>query len=458
MRTHDESKRYSKWGNNPQTNHANLPPSRGFDDPDALLQRAAQRISNTHSELYEMQMPGLGYEAQASKRPESLIAHAIPGPSAHAETLRLPQGQAQELGWRGIDPVLRRHEGAVLDVNCFYLPKLCYCLRAVGCELVDLDLVGRFPKVHGDLHVHVQVNPGISQPWLRTISAPEPGMARRVGPIELPLDVDALRRFSEARAASLAVRICNCYGQKLFSAEEPIAVLPFNEWVAIPGRPDLLASFVVPNDEAVLKILKLARKRLAGLSASDALSGYQSGEWLENDRTRPWLMAQAISEALGQDLQLGYMAPSPSFENRGQKIVLPQGIVQHRMGTCLDLSLLLAGCLERAGLNAVIFLTQGHAFVGFWQRQETLARPCVHTWLEIRGAIERKALVPLEATTLTKQPFDFEEAVAAGLQHVQAGNPVEIAVDVAMTRLHGIHPLDTSLPTGTEVPRSNGKG
>jgi len=46
-----------------------------------------------------------------------------------------------------------------------------------------------------------------------------------------------------------------------------------------------------------------------------------------------------------------------------------------KLGTCLDMALLYASCLEAIGLNALIVITQGHAFAGAWLVPETFPDP-----------------------------------------------------------------------------------
>ena len=44
----------------------------------------------------------------------------------------------------------------------------------------------------------------------------------------------------------------------------------------------------------------------------------------------------------------------------------PSDILSRKVGTCLDLTLLYASCLEQAGLNPLLVLIEGHAFAGVW--------------------------------------------------------------------------------------------
>ena len=74
-------------------------------------------------------------------------------------------------------------------------------------------------------------------------------------------------------------------------------------------------------------------------------------------------LAEAIWAAIA-DRRIAYVLPPASFERAGQKVRGPSDVLERKVGTCLDLSLLYAACLEQAGLNPVLVLTVGHAFVG----------------------------------------------------------------------------------------------
>jgi hypothetical protein len=48
----------------------------------------------------------------------------------------------------------------------------------------------------------------------------------------------------------------------------------------------------------------------------------------------------------------------------------PSDVIDGKRGTCIDLALLLAACLEYAGIYPVIFLLYDHAFPGYWRSDE----------------------------------------------------------------------------------------
>jgi hypothetical protein len=68
-------------------------------------------------------------------------------------------------------------------------------------------------------------------------------------------------------------------------------------------------------------------------------------------------------------------------------------------GTCIDLALLIAACLELIGLHPVLFLLTGHAFVGYWTDEAKREDFCLSKDVQLSAstAALTKAAAPSEA-------------------------------------------------------------
>jgi hypothetical protein len=81
------------------------------------------------------------------------------------------------------------------------------------------------------------------------------------------------------------------------------------------------------------------------------------------------LQVEAIWAALLHEWQLGYINPPPTYADTregvmpldSQRLRTPSSVRRARMGTCIDLALLFAACLELVDIHPVIFLLDGHA-------------------------------------------------------------------------------------------------
>jgi hypothetical protein len=79
---------------------------------------------------------------------------------------------------------------------------------------------------------------------------------------------------------------------------------------------------------------------------------------------------QAIWTALVNENRLQYINPPPAYSEQSQRLRTPSDIMRSNTGTCIDLALLLASCLEYIDIYPVVVLLSGHAFVGYWRSEE----------------------------------------------------------------------------------------
>src|SRR5262249_54561457 len=119
------------------------------------------------------------------------------------------------------------------------------------------------------------------------------------------------------------------------------------------------------RDPAILKIIASSRRYLIGIMDDPAagFDGYQDSP-PQVDR-----QVQAIWTALVNEYRLQYINPPPAYSARTQRLRTPTEIVKSNSGTCIDLALLLASCLEYIGVYPVIVLLVDHAFVGYWRSE-----------------------------------------------------------------------------------------
>ena len=84
------------------------------------------------------------------------------------------------------------------------------------------------------------------------------------------------------------------------------------------------------------------------------------------------LQVRAIWSALMLDFPLAYINPPPTFTDKSQRIRTPSDTIAGRRGTCIDLAVLLAACLEYVDIHPVIVLLLGHAFPAYWRHSDYL--------------------------------------------------------------------------------------
>lgn len=290
--------------------------------------------------------------------------------------------------------------------------------------------------------------------------------------IRVPLTWSMLDHSVESIQTTLYAHVR--HGEKtLLKRTYPVTLLPPSEWKDNRTDGVWLPSFVLPRDPAVERVLDHAVRHLRVLSDNPAagFSGYQEiSRDLRENRAYVDRQVQAIWSALKYDFDLTYINPPPAYAPSSQRLRSPSEVLENRRGTCIDLALLLAACLEYIDIYPVIFLLIGHAFPGYWRgwelhqsfsvpeqpdapiRPETSGADAnTSSWMagrrvhaELQARIEREELVPLETTFLTR-PQSYQEARAQGLANLKRESQFDAMLDIRRARTDPRRPI-TPLP------------
>ncbi|MBQ8098835.1 MAG: DUF4011 domain-containing protein, partial [Bacteroidaceae bacterium] len=249
-----------------------------------------------------------------------------------------------------------------------------------------------------------------------------------------------LAALTEGITVGFSVRATTAEGLTLAEERGEVRLLAFDEWPGIGVMPELLSSFVTPNEPALRHVISQASAILKSLTGDSAFDGYQS-----QDANRVRSQVAALYEALRQE-GISYVTPPASFERQGQRVRLSSEVLSQKLGTCLDLALLLSSVGEAVGLHPLLVLLKDHAFMGFWLVDQQYNRSTGDdaSYLLKSSANGVSELVFLEATALTTgRNTPFETAVAQAEAHLQDGQNMELFIDVARCRAEGVHPLPT---------------
>jgi hypothetical protein len=194
------------------------------------------------------------------------------------------------------------------------------------------------------------------------------------------------------------------------------------------------------------------------------------------------LQVKAIWFALLHDYNLSYINPPPTFTAASQRLRVPSEILRGGRGTCIDLALLIAACLEFVDIKPVIFLLKRHALVGYWSSPRRLERFLDMSWLkpplegtstpqpdaaqereatesfaqvipwevdssryaEIKKAIDDGDLIPLETTFLTTRQ-QFDAAIGEAKRKLSDPAAFHFTLDIGLARSNGVTPLPVDL-------------
>lgn len=253
-----------------------------------------------------------------------------------------------------------QNNGVTFELKCSdYL----YYANAVNKIGFIQELQVSSSKIFSDVALEITFSVGagpISLPFSIPLSSVDSSVYALKRP-QVQFDPRALFQISDAQAGTIELRLIT--GEEVVAvAVWTIDVLPKNFWIDGNTRDDYfaLAAFVQPNHPSVRELLTETANELAASGLSTALSGYQP----------PLAHVDELVEALYNTIkkrEINYSNPPASWNVvGGQKIRTPQEILKEGVGTCLDTAVLFASCLEQMGLDPVVAVVPGHAFVGYW--------------------------------------------------------------------------------------------
>jgi hypothetical protein len=283
--------------------------------------------------------------------------------------------------------------------------------------------------------------------------------------VRIPLTSTLFRSLREAVRSVLFVRI-SVGDADLVEKTYPVRLLAIDEWLDTEKLNAFLPSFVLSRDPAVLRIVDAAQRHLMTLmdDPGAGFDGYQGVDPKAENPSEPVdKQVWALWSALSYDFSISYINPPPSFEDSSQRLRSPSDVIEGQRGTCIDLALLLAACLEYVGIYPVIFLLNDHAFPGYWRSEESRdkffgagghpddhpgkKRTSAYPWVELKDGygeviemVRCGDLSPLETVWLT-QHKGFWESRDAGIEDLRSRDQFESMIDVQRARDEKVTPL-----------------
>src|SRR5918998_117694 len=155
-------------------------------------------------------------------------------------------------------------------------------------------------------------------------------------------------------------------GEDVGGTAVPVQVLAANQWLAapVPLALEMLAAHVLPNHPSVTTLIGEAAELLEQRTGSGSVQGYQSGPERVDE------IVAALTEAMHRRA-IRYTEPPASWADVGQKVRTPGDVLDGRVGTCLDTVVTLAAALEQAGIRPLLWVAEGHAFLGYWREERS---------------------------------------------------------------------------------------
>lgn len=260
--------------------------------------------------------------------------------------------------------------------------------------------------------------------------------------------LEELANIIENEVGMITVRLFS-EDKELVSLTKKMDFCPFNTYLeyALNGS---TALFVTPNDIAVKNVISRTGTEMYKLTGEPSIDGYLSG-----NKEKIVTLLKALYNTLFESGIAYIIAPASfnSIANFGQKIRLPHEVLTYKQGTCLDLSILFASCIENMGLNPVVVLIKGHAFAGAFLEDLRLPTTIFADATKILEMCseEENELILFECTSITAgNKTSFEEACVYGKDNLLnaisdpktgKADPEFEVIDIKRARSNGFFPL-----------------
>lgn len=188
---------------------------------------------------------------------------------------------------------------------------------------------------------------------------------------------------------------------------------------------ELLSAMITPTDPKVEELITKAAKYNPGKVMT---SGYNKAKDADHDVQQ---RLSALWQAETTDYHLTYVSTTETFDQNSQRIRLPTEVLTGGSGNCIETSLLYAAAAEALGLEPVIIIIPGHAYMG----------------VNLDGQGSNWYFI--ETTMIGR--YTFADALKEGgtewatdSPHVEAGDKDYGDVDVLKARSDGITPIPWS--------------
>lgn len=295
-----------------------------------------------------------------------------------------------------------------------------------------------------NVRVDLAAEPGFAEAVPYLLEEIPAGHTVRIDDLKLKLSTNFFIQLTERIAGNISLTI-TVEDEMAFKEDYPVDVLAFDQWGGVSILPEMLSAFVTPNHPAIIPIQRRAADILEKMTGNPALDEYQS----RNPNRVKNQMAAVYIAIVAQEII--YSSVPASFEKYGQRIRMADSVTSQKLGTCLDMALLYASCLEAVGIHPLIVVTQGHAFAGAWLVPDTFPDSVIddNSFLTKRTAEGVNEIILVETSCMNKgNDTPFDQAVRRAHDAVTRAGEFVLALDVKRSRYSGVRPLPQRVLNG----------
>jgi very-short-patch-repair endonuclease len=334
-----------------------------------------------------------------------------------------------------------------IKVELAYLPVINFSMQQNRVSVIrPFSIENLTDNDLNNVHITIVSEPEFAQATTQLVATIPAKTAINVERLPLTLSTSYFAQLTERLSGNLTLEIASD-DNVLFKQLYPVDILAFDQWSGVTILPEMLSAFATPNHPALAPILKRASSILEQWTGSSALDEYQS-----RNPNRVRQQMAAVYTAIAEQ-NIVYSTIPASFEDYGQRIRLSDAVLAQKMGTCLDMALLYASCLEAIGIHPLIIVIWGHAFAGGWLIPDTFPDNITDdiSFITKRIADGISEITLVETTCMNQgKNADFEQAVKAAKFNLANESAFILALDIKRSRFAGIKPLPQRILNGEQ--------
>lgn len=240
-----------------------------------------------------------------------------------------------------------------------------------------------------------------------------------------PTFLPRLYKNKEIAAATAAVEVTDTAGRSIYETTVPIHLRSVDDifWGSNFKNAAFIASWVTPHDLNVENILGKAKELMPGRR----LPGYEPWKDSAQQEQSTFIQAKAIYNALKKS-GVSYVKSSITFGGNSdwsERVRMPRESLGQSSANCIDAAVVYASLFENLGMDPIVVLVPGHAYVG------------------VRVAKGSPRYLFIDSALTGRYAFDYSvKSAERGLAKYDPSDITRIPIDEARDR--GIFPLPSN--------------
>jgi hypothetical protein len=227
-----------------------------------------------------------------------------------------------------------------------------------------------------------------------------------------------------------------------------ITMLPANAWHCV-GHEAALAGFVLLHSDAVTTVVAEARRDLQRLGLKNFADASESTDPEATTKT-----LKALYYRLQEHYAIAYEYEPRTYAPDWQAIRFPHDVLAELAGTCIDLSVFFAACIEKVHRDPLIIIVNigqdrgtviQHALIGCWRRGPLDRKAIITDEGQVRAWVDAGEILVLDSQGLPKtgdfpEGMRFTQCLEKGSDYVKK-YPLVYALNISGARNADVMPM-----------------